>query len=199
MRGSLRLRHSQTCPAREAGGTKDARSCSCSPSVLVGVGSVARSLGALPRGGRATDLLECERRLFELREQVLTGKPPAADLPAHARRVRRPWFEKVALQVELGRMSALTFNKYEGDWRRHLRPAFGRSPIAAIDQARIVSYMRTKYDAGLSESTVKNSLVALSGMLTDAVTEGHIQTNPLRTPKRARHRGGSTTGRSIFR
>jgi integrase len=194
MRGSLRLRHSQTCPAREAGRTKDARSCSCSPSVLGRVGSVARSLGTLPRGWRAADLLEYERRLFELREQVLTGKPPRPTRPVTLDEFVGPWFEKVALQVELGRMSPLTFNKYEGDWRRHLRPAFGRLPIAAIDQTRIVSYMKAKYDAGLSESTVKNSLVALSGMLTDAVTEGHIQTNPLRTPKRARHRGGSRHG-----
>jgi len=87
-------------------------------------------------------------------------------------------------------MSPNTFNKYEGDWRRHLRPAFGRLPLGATDQARLVSYMNEKLKAGLSESTVKNSLVPLCGILTDAVSEGHIPTNPLRSPKRARHRGG---------
>jgi integrase len=50
--------------------------------------------------------------------------------------------------------------------------------------------MNDKLKAGLSESTVKNSLVPLCGILTDAVSEGHIPTNPLRSPKRARHRGG---------
>ena len=50
--------------------------------------------------------------------------------------------------------------------------------------------MNEKLKAGLSESTVKNSLVPLCGMLTDAVSEGHIPTNPLSSPKRARHRGG---------
>jgi hypothetical protein len=53
-----------------------------------------------------------------------------------------PWFEKVAAQVELGRMSPLTFNQYEGVWRRHLRPTFGRLPLGAIDQPVITRYMR---------------------------------------------------------
>ena len=191
MRGSLRLRHSQTCGAREAGRTKDCRACTCNPLVLARVGGVARSLGHLPRGWRGSDLLEYERRLVDFREQVLTGRTPPPSRAVTLDEYAGPWFEKLATQVELGRMSPLTFNKYEGDWRRHLKPAFGRLPLGAIDQARLVSYMKAKLDTGLSESTVKNSLVALSGMLTDAVTDGHIPTNPLRAPKKARHRGGS--------
>ncbi len=97
-----------------------------------------------------------------------------------------PWFEKLAAQVELGRMSPLTFNQYEGVWRRHLRPTFGRLPLGAIDQPLITRYMRARFAEGLSEATVKNSLVPLCGMLTDAVSEGLIPSNPLRAPKRAR-------------
>lgn len=87
-------------------------------------------------------------------------------------------------------MSPLTFNQYEGVWRRHLRPTFGRLPLGAIDQPLITRYKRAKFAEGLSESTFKNSLVPLCGMLTDAVAEGLIPNNPLRAPKRARHRGG---------
>ncbi|MEX2197063.1 MAG: site-specific integrase [Thermoleophilaceae bacterium] len=50
--------------------------------------------------------------------------------------------------------------------------------------------MRPGLAKGLSESTVKGKLILLSGMLTDAVADGHIASNPLRTPRRARHRGG---------
>lgn len=191
MRGSLRIRHSVRCAAGEAGKTKDCRLCTCSPSVLARVGGVNRSLGALPRGWRQADLIEFERKLLELREQVLTGRTPAPTRPVTLDEFVGPWFEKLAMQVELGRISPLTFNKYEGDWRRHLKPAFGRLPLAAIDQDRLVRYMRTKMASGLSESTVKSSLIPLCGMLTDAVSDGHIQSNPLRSPKRARHRGGS--------
>jgi hypothetical protein len=101
-----------------------------------------------------------------------------------------PWFEKVAAPVDAGRMSPLTFNQYEGVWRRHLRPTSGRLPLGAIDQPLLTRYMRAKYAEGLAEATVKNSLVPSCGMLTDAVTEGLIPSNPLRAPERARHRGG---------
>ena len=58
-----------------------------------------------------------------------------------------PWFERIAAQVELGRMSPLTYNKYEGDWRRHLQPAFGKMPLGAIDQPLLLQFLRTKIAA----------------------------------------------------
>ena len=190
-RGSLRIRHAQDCAAEEAGRPKDPRLCTCSPLVVGRIGDISRSFGHLARGWRETDLIEHERRMLELRDQVLSGRtPPPSRVVTLEEFVVPSWFDKLAIQVEMGRMSPNTFDKYEGDWRRHLRPAFGRLPLGAIDQARLVSYMNDKLRAGLSESTVKNSLVPLCGILTDAVSEGHIPTNPLRSPKRARHRGG---------
>ncbi len=50
-------------------------------NVLARVGGVNRSLGALPRGWRQADLIEFERRLLELREQVLTGRTPPPTRP----------------------------------------------------------------------------------------------------------------------
>lgn len=87
-------------------------------------------------------------------------------------------------------MSPLTFNSYEGAWRLHIEPAFGRLPLAAIDQAAIARYMRDRMHRGLQEVSVKRTLALLCGMLTDAMAEGYIDSTPLRTPKRARHRGG---------
>jgi integrase len=190
MRGSLRLRHAVACPARAGGKTKDARSCRCAPVVQGRVGRVQRRLGYLELGWRAADLVTFERQLADLRDQILTGRTPKPTRIVTLDEFVGPWFEKVAAQVELGRMSPLTFNQYEGVWRRHLRPTFGRLPLGAIDQPLITRYMRAKFADGLAESTVKNSLVPLCGMLTDAVSEGLIPNNPLRAPKRARHRGG---------
>ncbi len=190
MRGSLRLRHAVLCPARESGKTKDARSCRCAPVVQGRVGAVQRRLGYLELGWRNTDLIAFERQLADLREQILSGRTPRPTRVVILDEFVGPWFEKVAAQVEVGRMSPLTFNQYEGVWRRHLRPTFGRLPLGAIDQPLITKYMRAKFAEGLSEATVKNSLVPLCGMLTDAVTDGLIPSNPLRAPKRARHRGG---------
>jgi integrase len=190
MRGSLRLRHAVNCPARSGGKTKDARSCRCAPVVQGRVGNVQRQLGYLELGWRVADLVTFERQLADLRDQILTGRTPKPTRIVTLDEFVGPWFEKIAAQVEVSRMSPLTFNQYEGVWRRHLRPTFGRLPIGAINQPLITRYMRAKLAEGLSESTVKNSLVPLCGMLTDAVTEGLIPSNPLRAPKRARHRGG---------
>jgi transposase InsO family protein len=190
MRGSLRLRHQASCPVTASGRQRDPRACRCSPAVQGRVAGVHRRMGYLPAGWRASDLLDFERRLAELRARVLEGEPPPRERVVLLRDWAGPWFERIAAQVELGRMSPLTYNKYEGDWRLHLEPAFGRLPLAAIDQAAITRYLGFKLAAGLSEATVKNSLTVLCGMLTDAVADGRLATNPLRTPKRARHRGG---------
>src|SRR5688572_27853466 len=165
MRGSLRLRHKAGCPADISGKRKDARACRCSPVVQGRVGAVQRRLGYLPHGWRAADLVEFERRLVELRDQVTTGVPLRPTRAITLEEFVGPWFEKLATQVELGRMSPLTYNKYEGDWRNHLRPAVWMLPLGAITQPVIVSYMNRKLATGLTEATVKNSLVPLCGML----------------------------------
>src|SRR3954463_11565706 len=46
-----------------------------------------------------------------------------------------------------------------------------------------------RLEGGAAESTAKNSLTCLSGMLTDAAAEGLIPANPLRSPRRGRHGG----------
>jgi integrase len=87
-------------------------------------------------------------------------------------------------------MSPYTFNNYEGRWRNHLEPYFGSLPLPAIDHPCIAKYMADRQATGLHETTVKHQLAVLCGMLTGAMGEGLIERNPLRTPKRARHRGG---------
>jgi integrase len=191
MRGSLRLHHAKRCPASARGQMLRSDLCSCRPTVQARVARVERRLGYLELGWRVADLAEFERRLAELREKVVHGQVLPPSRPVTVEEFAGPWFERIAAQVELGRMSPLTYNKYEGDWRRHLRPAFGSLPLGAIDQPLLLQYLRTKIAEGLTEGTAKASLTVLSGMLTDAVSQGHIANNPLRSPTRARHRGGS--------
>jgi hypothetical protein len=155
------------------------------------VASVSRALGHLPRGWRADDLLRFERELAELRDQVLEGKQPRRAKLVTLSDWAIPWLEGIASQAELGRVSPLTYNNYEGDWRRYLEPAFGRLPLPAITYDEIIKFQRAMIERGLSESRIKGVLIPLSGMLTDAMSEGLVEKNPLRTPRRARHRGGS--------
>jgi PAS domain-containing protein len=191
MRGSLRIRHAAGCPAAASGRARDARACRCSPAGQARVAGVVRALGHLPRGWRADDVLPFERELAELRGMVLDGKTPKRAKIVTLADWAVPWLEGIAAQAEAGRMSPLTYTNYEGDWRLYLEPAFGRLPLPAIDHAAIVRFQREHIARGISESRIKGVLIPLSGMLTDAMDQGLVDRNPVRSPRRARHRGGS--------
>lgn len=142
MRGSLRLRHQQACPAAEAGRSRDARACRCAPAVIARIRGVERTLGHLPRSWRSDDLVPFERELADLRELVLTGRTPVRPRVVTLAEWAGPWFEGIASQVEAGRMSPLTFNDYEGAWRLYLEPAFSRMPLGGITHQEIVKFTR---------------------------------------------------------
>lgn len=191
MRGSLRLRHQVGCPAGADGQTRSARLCRCGPSVQARVMHVSRALGVLPVGWKAEDLIPFERELIDLRGLVLEGRTPKRHKVVTLDEWAYPWLERIAAQVDAGRMSPLIYNHYEGAFRRYLGPAMGRLPLGAITHDVISRCMRQWNADGLSESRIKSVLIPLSGMLTDAMDEGLLDRNPLRSPRRARHRGGS--------
>jgi integrase len=155
------------------------------------VAGIDRRLGYLPRGWRGDDLLPFERKLGDLRAAIVEGREPPRLRVVTLEEWALPWLERIEAQASLGRLSPLTYRQYESSWRVHLRAAMGRLPLPAISQQVLARYSSDKRQQGLSEQTVVNSLIPLCGMLTDAVAEGLIDRNPLRTPRRARHRGGS--------
>lgn len=189
MRGSLRLRHGRACPAMAPGKNRDSRACRCSPAVEVRFSSVGivRKVGYLPKGWRAEDLAEFERERLDMRSQLLAGQPVRPTRTMTLADYAAGWFERLHSAVKLGQISPLTFNQYEGDWLLWLGPRFGRLPLGAIDVAAANAYIADRIEGGAAESTAKNSLTCLSGMLTDAASEGLIAANPLRSPRRGRH------------
>jgi integrase len=100
------------------------------------------------------------------------------------------WLDELYVAAEAGHISKLTFNAYEGSWTNHLRPFFGSMLLGAVDGATIRRYAAQQQAAGLAPLSVNHTLTPLSAMLTDAVAEGLIASNPVRQPRRARH-GGS--------
>lgn len=191
MRGSLRIRHTAGCPAKASGRSRDARACRCAPAVEVRFRSLdlTQKLGYLPKGWKLADLEEFERERLDVRDQILAGKTPRPKQAVTLATYAADWFIRLHQAVQLGQVSPLTFNQYEGEWRRHLEPRFGRLPLGAIDVAAANAYVADRIGSGAAESTAKNSLTCLSGMLTDAAAEGLIAANPLRSPRRGRHGG----------
>ncbi len=184
-RGHLRIRHEPAC--RASG--RDARACRCAPTVEARFKAmgVQRVLGKLPKGWRVADLIEFETELAEVRRHLLEGRPLRNTDVVTLRDYALGWFERLQAAVLLGQVSPLTYNAYEGDWRNHIEPHFGRYALAAIDVAMVNRYLAERLEGGAAAASAKNSLTCLSGMLTDAVAEGLLAGNPLRSPRRGRH------------
>jgi integrase len=189
MRGSLRIRHQSGCPASQRSKSRDSRVCRCAPAVEVRFQSlgITRNVGYLAKGWRAEDLAGYQRELLEMREQLLAGRPPRPRRVLTLNDYAAGWFAQLHAAVKLGQVSPLTFNQYEGEWRRWISPRFGHLPLGAIDVPAANAYIADRLAGGAAEATAKNSLTCLSGMLTDAVAEGLIPANPLRSPRRGRH------------
>jgi integrase len=150
---------------------------------------VQRPLGSLPKGWKVADLQVFNDELADLRRRLQSGAPlpPAAIVTLND--YAPGWFERLQAAVLLKKVSPLTYNAYEGDWRNHIKPFFGRYALSAIDVQLANRYLAKRLRAGAAESTAKNSMTVLSAMLTDAVAEGLISANVLRTPRRGRHAG----------
>jgi integrase len=184
-RGHLRIRHHAGCKARG----RNARACTCSPTVEARFKAmgVQRPLGQLPKGWKVADLHDYEQELLELRSHLIDGRPLKPTEIVTLRDYAIGWFERLHAAVLLGQVSPLTYNQYEGDWRNWIEPNFGSYALGAIDVAMVNRYLAMRLQKGAAEATAKNSLTCLSGMLTDAMAEGLVAGNPLRSPRRGRH------------
>jgi integrase len=192
-RGSLQVRHKKGC----AGKGSSSRGCSCRPTVYavlyVGSRHQRRRLGYLEKGWASRDLRQFEDDLASLRRRLETGRPLQQHEPITLTEYAETFFHELYAAAEAGRISRLTFNTYEGHWHNHLEPAFGKEPMAAIDQRALRRYVSQKVAAGLSPSTVNATLTPLSAMFSDAVGEGRLAANPVSQPRRARHGGSRRT------
>lgn len=184
--GSIQLRHKKRCGGRG----KNPRTCRCAPAVYAVIHRRWEPIGYLDVGWKKHDLSRFESRLGELREAIETGQPIKRRTVRLLEDYATEWFAELADSARAENVSRLTYNTYEGSWTNHLKPAFGRMPLGAIDEAAIRRYVAAKQAQGLAPTTIDNSLTPLSAMLSDAVSDGLLTRNPLRQPRRARH-GGS--------
>ena len=186
-RGSIQPRHQKGCSARG----KDNRACRCAPTVYAVLNGQWAKIGYLPLGWRKADLVPFEAQLAEMRTIRETGGNFAPRRAIRTDEYGDAWLDELHAAAEAGRVSKLTYNTYEGSWTNHLRPFFGAMPLAAIDPATVRRYASEKQSSGLAPISVNHTLTPLSAMLTDAVGDGLISSNPVRQPRRARH-GAST-------
>jgi integrase len=191
-RGSIQLRHRKACGATG----KDARACRCTPTTYAVWGGMWSKLGYLERGWRKADLEPFETRLGEMRRKLAAGEPWQPQKVMRLAEWAEQWLDHLKAAVLAGRVSKLTYNCYVGIWERHLAPAFGALPLAAIDAAAIRRYADSKLADWFASTSINGQLTPLSAMLSDAVADGLIVANPCRQPRRGRH--GATRRTALF-
>lgn len=103
------------------------------------------------------------------------------------------WLDTVA-SVEL---KSSGYRSYESICRNHLVPVFGETPIAEITAAQVQAYVAEKTRSGLSARTVTNHIHVLRRLMTYAVTDGVVQSNPLTSVSAPRQEPKSTRVRYL--
>lgn len=73
-----------------------------------------------------------------------------------------------------------TLQLYRYLLRRHLNPAFGTKPVAAIREPHVRRWRKQLLDAGTSDVTVAKAYRLLRAILTTAADDGMIRRNPCR-------------------
>ena len=113
---------------------------------------------------------EAERLALELAAQL--GKRPDLGMGLTLER----WWAAYSLGKG-SRVAKATFDRYAGDMRRIWLPKLGKSDISLIthqDVQSILLSLRTR-------SLAKHAKATLSAVLTQAVRDGHLSENPIRT------------------
>ncbi len=72
-----------------------------------------------------------------------------------------------------------TRESYESIVNKHLRPRFGRAPIAAIDYPTVLAYVAELRDAGTAPKTVRNIRDVMRMIFKLAVRSGALKSNPV--------------------
>src|SRR5215218_7736495 len=192
VRGSIQLRHRKRCSAT----AKDSRKCVCGPTVYALFGRDWTKIGYLPEGWRMADLGEYEEQLADMRRKLAGGESYKPAKPRLLREWAAEWFAELYDVAKAGDVAKSTYNTYEGQWRLHLKSEFGDTPLAAITPEMVRRFVRAKIAGGLSPRTANALLTPLSAMLTDALEDGLISSNPCRQPRRARH--GASRRRALL-
>ncbi|MDR4495107.1 MAG: hypothetical protein R3B74_11925 [Nitrospirales bacterium] len=77
-----------------------------------------------------------------------------------------------------------TVRRYRSILKIHLNPAFGSLPLVGVNRAKVRELVAQLSAQGLKPKSIKNVLLCLSAIYTDAIEDGHVQHNPaLKTAK----------------
>jgi len=77
-----------------------------------------------------------------------------------------------------------TIRRYQSILDTHLKPVWGMIPLADIDRAKVRELVAALNDKGLKPKSIKNVLLCISSLYSDAIEDGHVQHNPALRPSK---------------
>jgi len=75
-----------------------------------------------------------------------------------------------------------TIIRYRSIFTTHLTPVWGNIPLTDITRAKVRELVAALNDKGLKSKSIKNVLLCISSMYSDAIEDGHVQHNPALRP-----------------
>jgi integrase len=84
------------------------------------------------------------------------------------------WLENCAKST----VKPSTYREYEAVLTNHVYPLLGSKPFTRVNRAMIRELIRSKKDAGFSQSTIRNILAPVRGMFFQAIEDGTAHQNP---------------------
>jgi integrase len=174
----------------------NARQCSCGPRVVGRLYGRDHGLGHLQLAWKVKDVGEFEDKLADLRDP---NRRKRADRSPLLRDWYAEWIIDMEAAVKQEKLAPRTVAAYRQRWRLHIeKDPIAALPINAIGARDLRRFVARKMagEKGLSHRYANELLTPISAMLTDAEVEGYIESNPCRSPRRARH--GATQRNAVY-
>lgn len=119
-------------------------------------------------------------RLIDSRiEQILTGNKVSKSKKMNFNDLVKEWEAIKKIEIEKGKFSPTTFETYESTLNNYIQPYFGNMIIGSINSATIynyIDYINSQYS--LSDKTIRNQLMLVSGIFTFGKERGIIKIHP---------------------
>ncbi|RSM77841.1 hypothetical protein DL991_18750 [Amycolatopsis sp. WAC 01375] len=117
--------------------------------------------------------------------------------PADSNTTLATWIQRWFPSLDLD-LDPRTLEHYRSYLRCHILPRFGDVALGAITALDVTSWVKCNVDAGYSPDTVAGWVKLLSMVLTDAVDQRLIPTNPVRQRRRRGRRSRRITPEKIW-
>lgn len=131
--------------------------------------SASRPTSPYERGGFATRR-EAEAAGHDRRREVATASPGELGLAEYADR----WLAGLAHEG----LAPATVASYTERLRGHVLPELGRLPLALVTRQQVRALLSGKREAGHSKNSVRLMRAALSALMSDALDQGLVRSNP---------------------